>query len=311
MDAVEGSGPLASARSEIETLPSIGHRVALHPASSSYARLLAGPIPVLLIGAIVAIGQALSHAWTSLDANLYWQASARLDNLYADGWTSAYNYSNPPIIAQLWAPLHILPFEVVQAVWTVVLFGCLWYATRGWALVVLGIGAVGIALGLPFLSAPLGMILLGNVGMLLTAGVVATIRWPAAAAVPALTKVGPGVALAWHLFRGDRQALVRGVALMTLVFAISFVVNPASWIEWLNWIVRNYASNPLRELAVPFVVRAPIGIGIIAIAARTNRPWLVPIGAGLCIPADYGFSFVTVWVGAFGLLGQRGATPSS
>ena len=46
-------------------------------------------------------------------------------------------------------------------------------------------------------------------------------------------------------------------------------------------------------------------------AARTNRPWLVPIGAGLCIPADYGFSFITVWVGALGLLGQRGASPSS
>jgi Flp pilus assembly pilin Flp len=311
MDAVEGSGPFTSARSDIGTLPSVGRQVALRRAASSYARLLAGPIPVLMIGAIVAIGQAVSHAWASLDANLYWQASARLDNLYADGWTSAYNYANPPVIAQLWAPLHVLPFAVVQAVWTIVLFGCLWYATRGWALAIMGIGAVGIALQLPFLSAPLGIILLGNVGMLLTAGVVASIRWPGAAAIPALTKVGPGVALGWHLFRGDRQALVKGVALMTVVFAISFVLNPASWIEWLNWIARNYASNPLRELAVPFSIRAPIGVGIIAIAARTNRPWLVPIGAGLCIPADYGYSFLTVWVGALGLLGQRGASPSN
>lgn len=145
-------------------------------ADRAFPRWLAGPLPVLVIGAVVVIGQAVSHAWVSLDASLYWQASARLDNLYADGWTGAYNDASPPTIAQLWAPFHVLPFEVVSAAWPVFLFGCLWSATRSWALPIIAIGAIGFALGIPALAAPLDIILLGNVGMLMTAGLVASIR---------------------------------------------------------------------------------------------------------------------------------------
>lgn len=285
-------------------------RVRLGAGDNDLGRVLAGPLPVVMIGAIVAVGQALTHGWVSLDASLYWQASARLDHLYAYNWTGAYNYASPPPVAQLWAPLHVLPFEVVQAVWITLLFGCLWYAARAWALPILAVGVVGIVLNLPVISAPLGIILLGNVGMLMTAGVVATVRWPGAAAIPALTKVGPGIALGWHLFRGDRRAVVWGVAVTAAAFGISFVINPTAWIDWVNWIVRNYSSSPIPEIAIPFIVRVPIGIAIVAVAARTNRAWLVPIGAGLCIPADYGNSFLTVWVGSFGLLGQRGAGPT-
>lgn len=60
---------------------------------------------------------------------------------------------------------------------------------------------------------------------------------------------------------------------------------------------------------MPFVVRVPIGVALVALAARTGRPWLLPIGAGLCIPADYGCSFLTVWIGSLGLICQRGTGP--
>lgn len=281
-------------------------RAADHPT----LRVLGGPLPVLLVGFIFGLTEAIGRAWQPLDAILYWQASARLDHLYANGWTGAYNYASPPLIAQIWAPFHLLPFEVVLVAWVTFLFGCLWYATQRWALPIIVVGLIGIGLDIPALSAPIAISLLGNVGMLMTAGVVATVRRAEAVAIPALTKVGPSIALGWHLFRGDLRAVALGVSTTLVILGISFVLLPGAWIDWVGWIARNYASSPLKELAIPFVVRVPIGIAIVALAARSGRPWLVPIGAGLCIPADYGLSFVTVWVGAFGLLGRhdRGRT---
>jgi Glycosyltransferase family 87 len=311
MNSIDASQLGRSLRDLVATIPGVQRVRSLGLSDRRSVRGIGGPLPVVMVGALVAIDQAVTHAWVALDASLYWQASARLDNLYDPNWTSAYNYASPPPVAQLWAPLHLLPFGVVQAVWITFLFGCLWYAARAWALPIIVIGAIGFALGIPAMAAPLDIILLGNVGMLMTAGIVASLRRPEAIAIPALTKVGPAVALFWHVLRRDRRAVLGGVAAITIAFGISFALNPASWIEWLNWIVRNYGLSPLEELAIPFVIRAPIGIAIVALAARTNRAWLVPIGAGLCIPADYGYSFLTVWVGALGLVGQRSGSTSS
>jgi hypothetical protein len=306
MNPVRAARLRSSARNALASVPGARAIRALRAGDHPRFRVVTGPLPVVLVGAIIGIAQAAGRAWIPLDAQLYWQASQRLDHLYADGWTGAYNYASPPPIAQLWAPLHVLPFEIVLVGWITLLFACLWYATRGWALPIIGLGLVGIATGIPAISAPLGIILLGNVGMLVTAGVVATVRHPGAVAIPTLTKVGPGVACLWHVIRGDRRAAIVGVAVTLCAFGVSFALGPAAWFDWVGWIGRNYGSAPIPELAIPFVVRAPLGIAIVAIAARIDRPWLVPIGAGLCIPADYGWSFLTIWVGSLALVGRRG-----
>jgi hypothetical protein len=261
-------------------------------------------LPVLVVGAVMAVAQASGRAWDPIDADQYWLASSHLDHLYAYNWTSATDYASPPTIAQLWAPFHVLPFEVVLVAWITFLFGCLWYAARAWALPIVVLGLVGIGTGISDISAPLAIILLGNVSMLMTAGVVATVRHPAAVAIPALTKIGPGTALGWHVFRREWRAAAIGVASCLVVFGISFVLSPSAWIDWVGWIARNYGSSPIPLLPIPFLIRFPVGVAIVAIAARTDRRWLVPIGAGLCIPADYGAGFLTVWVGSLGLLGQ-------
>jgi hypothetical protein len=253
----------------------------------------------------MAVAQASGRAWDPIDADQYWLASSHLDHLYAYNWTSATDYASPPTIAQLWAPFHVLPFEVVLVAWITFLFGCLWYAARAWALPIVVLGLIGIGTGIPDISAPLAIILLGNVSMLMTAGVVATVRHPAAVAIPALTKIGPGTALGWHVFRREWRAAAVGVVSCLVVFGISFVLSPSAWIDWVGWIARNYGSSPIPLLPIPFLIRFPVGVAIVAIAARTDRRWLVPIGAGLCIPADYGAGFLTVWVGSLGLLGQR------
>ncbi len=176
-----------------EWLPNSLSGLTVRARESSTLAIMTGPFPVLVVGAMIAVAQAAGRAWVPLDALLYWQASGRLDNLYAAGWTGGYNYAGPPPVAQLWTVLHALPLELALVAWITFLFGCLWYSARGWALPIIGLGLLGIATGIPGISAPLGIVLLGNVGMLMTAGLVASLRYSGRDRDP-----GPGQGRAWR-----------------------------------------------------------------------------------------------------------------
>jgi hypothetical protein len=272
-----------------------------------WARFYAGPLPVLMIGLVLALAQVTGRAWLPLDAADYWEASFRLGDLYPATWSAyAYNFAAPPPIAQAFSLVHGLPWPLVLIAWQTFLFGCLWYACRGWTLAVIAVGLVGIGAGLPYVAAPLGLVLLGNAGMLMTAGVVATVRDPRAGVIPFLAKIGPSVALLYH----GRRAWP-GVVAIVVGLAISVALTPSAWPEWIAFVVRNYAAAPVGELAIPFFLRAPVGALIVVYAARTRRPWLVPIGSGLCVPADYGASFLTVWVGALAFAPSPAALAAS
>jgi len=229
---------------------------------------------------------------------MYWRASERLSDLYPALWSEySYNYASPPTIAQAFSLVRWLPWPVALVTWQLVLWTALWYATRPFTLPVVVAGYLGLALDIPLLAAPIGVVLIGNAGMLLTAGAVATVRDPRAVAIPVLTKVGPGIALLWHAPRQWGP----GLAVSGIVLASSVAYTPSAWPEWIAFVAANVGQSPIGELAIPFAVRAPVGAAIVLLARRRQTPWLVPIGAGLAIPADYGLSWVTVWVGALGL----------
>ena len=262
--------------------------------SLAAARVLGSMWAVLAIGAVLAAAQVTGRAWRPLDVESYWAASFRLGDLYPDRWAATgYNYAGPPPVAQLFSLVHGLPFAMVELGWLVFLFGCLWYACRGWTLVVIGAGLAAIGLNIPVVSAPLGIVLLGNVGMAMTAGVIATVRDERWSVLPFAAKIGPAVALLWH----GRRAW-RGLVAIGAVLAISAAFTPSAWPEWIRFVAANYAADPVGELVVPFWIRAPLGIALVLFAARRGTAWLVPIGAGCAIPADYGVSFLTVWIGA-------------
>jgi len=274
-------------------------RIATHPAVIRWGHVLASPWPVLVIGAIITVLQVAGRAWPAHDATSYWRAAQSLGDLYPDTWGDLA-YAGPPPMAQLFAAMSWLPWPVVLFGWQLVLWWSLWYATRPFTLPVVLAGYLGLALDVGPLAAPLGLALIGNAGMLMTAAVVATVRYPAASAVAALTKVGPSVALLWHAT--TPRALAVGAGVTLAAFAVSFALTPAAWLDWIGFVRTNAGRSPIGELAVPFLVRAPIGVLVVLIAARRDTPWLVPIGAGLAIPADYGLSWLTVWVGALGLV---------
>jgi glycosyl transferase family 87 len=250
----------------------------------------------LLFGVVFGVGQAAGLVSHPIDADIYWRAS--LDNLYGAGWGG---YLYPPPMAQILAPLHLLPYGLVIVAWTTLLFGCLWYCARWATLPLIGLGFLDLA-GLPNAgSVVLGSVLLGNVTLLMAAAVVAGIRHPAAWPIAVLTKQGPAVGLLWHVLRRDWPTVGRAVGLTIGIVAVSFALDPSLWTAYVgSMLALSGIPSPVPVVEVPWAIRLVAAVAIVA-AAR-ERTWLIPIAAGLAVPALYGWeSLLPVAVGAIAL----------
>jgi hypothetical protein len=121
----------------------------------------------------------------------------------------------------------------------------------------------------------------GQLNLIMAASIVAAVRgtaWPAA--ITALAKVSPALAVARRDWRPFAIALAACVVL-TLPRLDLWPV----WIERLLWGL----GHPLGPLvAIPFVVRLPVAIGLVA----WGRPWSRALGAVLATPGFYWGSLV-------------------
>ena len=212
------------------------------------------------------------------DAESYWRLD--LDNLYAvkAGTGGAFLYS--PVVAQLLAPLTLLPLWV---------FFTLIFAANVGALIYL-LTPVGAALALfiPFVGEELSE---GNIHLLLAAALVAGVRHPAWWAVFPLTKVTPSLIIGWH----SRWYVALGVA--AAVSLVSFVIAPDLWFAWAERLANSAASpldRPTLWTAWPLSVRLILAAIIVALARWRNRPAALPFAALLSIPIP--------WLGSLCLL---------
>jgi hypothetical protein len=210
----------------------------------------------------------------SVDAYAYW--ATRFGDPYASaeaGRIGAYLYS--PAFAQLLAPLVFLPWPVFCAAWTALL--CLVY----WRLV----GRLALPL-LVFIPIPFEIVS-GNVHLLIAAAIVVGFRYPAAWALPLLTKVTPGIGLLWFAVRREWRSLAIALGATALVAAISFVVAPDAWRQWLALLVRD-AGAPLDTpgwyAPIPLLVRLPVAAVVVIWGALTDRRWTVPVAVVLSLP---------------------------
>jgi Glycosyltransferase family 87 len=221
---------------------------------------------------------AIAMIWPGLnlaDAHAYW--AAPLNDLYGAaraGGVDAYLYA--PAFAQALAPLKALDWPVFAGIWLLLSAVCLVAIAGVWALLVVFIPPVLIELHA------------GNIHLPLALAIGLSLRYPSTWAFVLLTKPTLGIGLLWFVVRREWRHLAIALGTTLAIVAVSFVIAPSAWTEWINALVAN-AGRPISPdysgvIHVPLLLRLPIAAVLVIWGALTDRPWTVGVAATLALP---------------------------
>jgi hypothetical protein len=290
------AGEIGAARGR-DPVPDAGSTSATHREDVAIARLaarLGGPRirairhALILVGLvslpyIVAINAASSLF--GFDAHAYWNVN--LANLYgsATGNTSdldAFRYT--PAAGQLFAVFHTVPWEVFFAIWFAAMIAALIWLTGWTSLVLLAVPPIPLEL------------YHGNIHLFIAVAIVVGFRYPAAWAFVVLTKVSPGVGALWFAVRGEWRKFAIAVGATTGIAAVSFVVAPDLWRQYVSTMVDNLDYDPGHPypIPIPLPIRMAASAAIVAWGARTDRRWAVPVAATLSLPIIWFHGFAVL-----------------
>jgi len=271
--------------------------------SAAVSRVLdrVGLVVLTGLGLLMGIGFAVTKV-RPIDSNIFWTAAQSASH-YGVTWGQGGAYFvYPPPIAQV---LAVLPWQVFIVAWTTLLGLGWWAATRSWSLIVLVVSiAASVIVGFDSpLANPIVLTGIGNPQILIAAAIVVGIRYPAAWAFVVLTKIAPGIGLLWFVVRREWRALATAAGVTLVIAAASFVLDPGAWRDFVRFAAANARTlSPQPVVAVPLLLRILTAAALVMWGARTARPWVLPIAGGWASLALYEWSYVTVWIGALGLL---------
>jgi glycosyl transferase family 87 len=254
-----------------DRLAGIGRRI-------GRARLRAVRHALVIVGLIslpyvVLVNQAKSMF--GFDAYAYWAID--LSDLYGRsiGNTSdlgAFRYT--PAFGQAFAPAHALPWELFLGLWCVAMVAALaWFGGRSTLLL------------LAFPPIPLELYH-GNIHLFMAVAIVVGYRWPIAWAFILLSKVTPGVGVLWFLFRREWRSFAIAVGGTAAIAAVSYIVAPNLWSEYVQTMVDNLGYDPGHPypVPIPLPIRTLAAAALVLWGARTDRRWVVPVAAVLALP---------------------------
>ncbi|MEO5703792.1 MAG: glycosyltransferase 87 family protein, partial [Candidatus Limnocylindrales bacterium] len=207
------------------------------------------------------------------DAHAYWAVDVL--NPYTRPVATQDAFTYPPPAALFFAVLGQLPFEVFEAIWTLLIGFALLWLTGPWALAFLV---------LPVVASDL---YLGNLHVLLGAAVVGSLRRPGLWAIPLLTKPSVGVGLLWYVVRREWGRLAVALGVTAALAALAFVLAPTLWGQWIDYVLGTGLSQDIGRayaVPIPFLIRLPAAALLVIWGARTNRPWTLPTAAMLGLP---------------------------
>jgi hypothetical protein len=207
------------------------------------------------------------------DAHAYWAVD--LANPYSRPIATTDAFTYPPPAALFFSVLGHLPFQVFEAIWTLLIGFALLWLTGPFALLFLVIPVVASDL------------YLGNIHVLLGAAVVGSLRRPGLWAIPLLTKPTVGVGLLWFVARGEWRRLATALGVTAVISAIAFVLAPGLWQAWIDYVLATGVSPDVGTaywVPIPLLVRLPAAAILVIWGARTDRPWTLPVAAMLGLP---------------------------
>jgi hypothetical protein len=248
---------------------------------------------------------ALAVGWTLLwwflatatghHRDLTWYA-ADYSNLYAGGLATDGFYGYSPAFVEALQPLRMLPYSVAVWTWGGLMLGALALSAGRWT---------PLAIILPPV---MGELIIGNVHLLYAAAIVLGFRWPQTWALMLLTKVTPGIGVLWFAVRREWRNLALALGATAAIAAVSFVIAPNLWFEWVTELSQSAAAAPLpiqpnALFPIPLLVRLPVAAALIVWGARSDRRWVVPIAVTLASPVIWTAGLSTL-VAVFALRGE-------
>lgn len=242
---------------------------------------------------LVWVWQFLLATGSHVDVAAYWRAAAgdpyAVSHLGGEG---ALLYS--PAAAQALAPFASLPMSI--------LVGTLLAASLAASVYLVGpiLAALTLLIPLPYVWQDLSS---GNIHVLVAAAIVLGFRFPAAWSFVLLTKLTPGVGLLWFAVRGEWRSLGLAIGVTAALAAVSFVMAPALWGQWIGVLQAN-ASSPPEGTFVPVSLRLRVVLAALLVwwGARHNHAWTVPLAAMMALPAIWVYDGFAVLLGVLSLV---------
>jgi hypothetical protein len=184
----------------------------------------------------------------------------------------AFRYA--PITAWLFYPASLVSWPAFVAAYLALSAGALWLmAGRRAALLVLAFPPVLLEL------------VNGNVHLFLALAIWAGLRWPSAWAFVLLTKVTPGVGVAWFAGRREWRNLAIALGVTLAIAAVGYALAPNLWTQWFGLLGSWSSMTPPNTILLgPLAIRLPIAAALAWHAGRTGRAWLVPVACFLAAP---------------------------
>ena len=264
-------------------------RIPLSPLGRTWlGRGLAGVGFVLLAKILLEHGIQGDGGGGGIDSIAYWTAAANARDglpLYAVpvGGFTAYTY--PPPMAQALVPVSWLPLPVFTWLWRAAEIISLRVALGSWT-----------RSGLALLLVPpvLAEIDAGNVHLMMAAVCALAMRGVAVPVAPAtLLKFAsvPLVPLGWRL---DRRGLLIGVGVSAGIVAISAVLAPAAWSDYIHFL--STTTFPTGWYNIGENVPLPLRLALAAVAGLAAARWirLAPIAVFLAYPVVWFHSLSTL-----------------
>jgi hypothetical protein len=218
----------------------------------------------------------LDQGFLGLDSHAYWLTGHTSGNLYTRPAQSLDAFLYSPVFALAVRPLTLLPYPVFAVLWAtteLVLF--VWLLKRGsfrWTVPLFAVACVP-------------ELILGNVYAFLATALVLAFAPDAppsragALALPALTKICPGLTGLWFLVRMDTKRLSMAIATTASLVILSLLIAPHWWADYIHFMLHGDSHGTLW-----FPWRVAVAVVITVIAARSGRAALLPVAAIMSLP---------------------------